>query len=124
MKILNLKLLILLEYQNIEIFLQNVPIWSGEVFVIKKVKNTVLQTYVISDFKGKELLSTFYEKEFQKANKKEFRVEKVIQTKGYKLYVKWKGYDNSFNSWIEKKRHSINNLIFSRTENFRMKSES
>ena len=124
MKILNLKLLILLEYQNIEIFLQNVPIWSGEVFVIKKVKNTVLQTYVISDFKGEEILSTFYEKEFQKANKKEFRVEKVIQTKGYKLYVKWKGYDNSFNSWIEKKRHSINNLIFSRTENFRMKSES
>ena len=78
MKILNLKLLILLEYQNIEIFLQNVPIWSGEVFVIKKVKNTVLQTYVISDFKGEEILSTFYEKEFQKANKKEFRVEKVI----------------------------------------------
>ena len=46
--------------------------------MIKKVKNTVLHTYVISDFKGEEILSTFYEKEFQKANKKEFRVEKVI----------------------------------------------
>ena len=46
--------------------------------MIKKVKNTVLQTYVISDFKGEEILSTFYEEEFQKANKKEFRVEKVI----------------------------------------------
>ena len=44
-----------------------------------------------------------YEKEFQKASKKEFRVEKEIKRKGGKLYVKWKGYDNSLNSWIDKK---------------------
>ena len=37
---------------------------------------------------------TFYEKELQKTNQKEFRVEKVIERKGNKLYVKWKGYDN------------------------------
>ena len=30
----------------------------------------------------------------------EFRVEKIIKKKGNKWYVKWKGYDNSFNSWI------------------------
>ena len=35
--------------------------------------------------------------------KKEFRKEKVIKKKGNKLYVKWKGYDNSFNCWIDKK---------------------
>ena len=46
--------------------------------MIKKVKDTSLQTYVISDLKGEEIFSTFYEKEFQKANKKEFRVERVI----------------------------------------------
>ena len=34
---------------------------------------------------------------------KKFRTEKVIKRKGDKLYVKWKGYDNSFNSWIDKK---------------------
>ena len=34
---------------------------------------------------------------------KEFRIEKVIKRKGDKLYVKWKGYDSSFNSWIDKK---------------------
>ena len=39
----------------------------------------------------------------QKTNQKEFRIEKVIKKKGNKLYVKWKGYDNSFNSWIDKK---------------------
>ena len=37
----------------------------------------------------------------QKTNKKRFRTEKVIQRKGDKLYGKWKGYDNSFNSWID-----------------------
>ena len=60
-------------------------------------------TFVISDFKGEEIVETFYEKEWQKTNQKEFRVEKVIKTKGDKLYVKWKGYNNSFNSWIDKK---------------------
>ena len=60
-------------------------------------------TFVISDFKGEEIVETFYEKEWQKTNQKEFIVEKVIKTKGDKLYVKWKGYNNSFNSWIDKK---------------------
>ena len=44
----------------------------------------------------------FHEKELKKINQEEFRIEKVIKKKGYKLYVKWKGYDNSFNSWIDK----------------------
>ena len=62
--------------------------WSEEVFVIKKVKNTVPWTYVISDLKGEEVAGTFYEKELQKTNQKGFRVEKVIKRKGDKLYVK------------------------------------
>ena len=71
--------------------------------MIKKVKNTVTWTYVISDLNAEKIVGTFYEKELQKANQKEFRVEKVIKRKGDKLYVKWKGYDSSFNSWIDKK---------------------
>ena len=70
---------------------------------MKKIKNSVLWTYIISDPKGKEIFGTFYEKELQKTNEKEFRIEKVIEKKGGKLYVKWKGYHNSFNSWIDKK---------------------
>ena len=57
----------------------------------------------MSDLKGEEIVETFYEKELQKTNQKEFRVKKVIKRKGDKLYVKWKGYNNSFNSWIDKK---------------------
>ena len=45
----------------------------------------------------------FYEKQLQKIDQEEFRIEKVIKKKGDKLYVKWKGYDSSFNSWIDEK---------------------
>ena len=79
------------------------PNWSEEVFRVSKIKNTVPWTYVINDVNGDEIAGTFYEKELQKTNQKEFRIEKVIKKKGDKLYVKWKGYDNSFNSWIDKK---------------------
>ena len=79
------------------------PNWSEEIFVIKKIKNTVRWTYVINDLNGEEIIGTFYEKELQSTNQQKFRIEKVIKKKGDKLYVKWKGYDNSFNSWIDKK---------------------
>ena len=79
--------------------------WSEEVFVIK---NTVPWTYVINDLNEEEIVGTFYENELQKTNQKEFRIDKVIKRKGDKLYVKWKGHNNSLNNWIDKKRHSIN----------------
>ena len=79
------------------------PNWSEEIFVIKKIKNTVPWIYVINDLNGEEIIGTFYENELQKTKQNEFRIEKVIKRKGDKLYVKWKGYDNSFNSWIDKK---------------------
>ena len=79
------------------------PNWREEVFVIKKAKNTIPWTYVTNDLSDEEIIGTFYEKELQKTNQEEFRIEKVVRRKGDKLYVKWKGYDNSFNSWIYKK---------------------
>ena len=79
------------------------PNWSEEVFVVTKIKNTVPWTYVINDLNGKEIIGTFYEKELQKTNQQEFKIEKVIRRKGDKLYVKWKEYDSSFKSWINEK---------------------
>ena len=76
---------------------------SEEIFVTKKVKNTVPWTYIINDLNGEEVIGTFYGKELQKTNEEEFKTEKIIKKKGDKLYVKGKGYDNSFNSWIDKK---------------------
>ena len=61
-------------------------------------------TYFISGINGEEITGTFNKKR-QKTYKKVFRVEKVIKRKGDKKYVRWKGYDNSFNNWIDKKTY-------------------
>ena len=52
---------------------------------------------------GEEITGSFYGKKLQKASQEKFRLEKIVKRKGDKLYVKWKGYDNCFNSWINKK---------------------
>ena len=79
------------------------PNCSEEIFVIKKNKHTVSWTYVINDLNSEEIIGTFYEQELQGTRQKEFRIEKVIKKKGDKLFVKWKRYNSSFNSWIDKK---------------------
>ena len=53
-------------------------------------------------FNGEEIFWTFDKKWLRKTNLKQFRSEKVMKTKGDALYVRWKGYDNSFNSWVDK----------------------
>ena len=65
---------------------------SEEVFVIKKVTNTEIMSraHVIIDLNGEEIVGTFSEKELQKPNHKEFRVEKLLKRKGDKVFVKWK----------------------------------
>ena len=79
------------------------PNCSEEVFVVSKIKNTVLWTYLISDLNGEEITGIFQEKEVQKSSQEKFRIEKVLKRKGDEVYVKWKGYDNSFNSFVDKK---------------------
>ena len=64
------------------------PNWSEEVFVVSEIKNTVPCTYVINDLNGEEIIGTFHEKELQKTNQKELRIENVIKRKGNRLYVK------------------------------------
>ena len=59
--------------------MQKVPNWSEEVFVTKKVGNTVPWIYVLEDLNGEEIVGTFYGKELQKTNQKEVRIEKVIK---------------------------------------------
>ena len=72
-------------------------------FAVSGIKNTVPWIYVINVLNGEEITGSFYEKELQKSSQEKFRIEKVLKRKGDKLYVKWKGYDNRFNSWIDKK---------------------
>ena len=50
----------------------------------------------------KRLLERFTKNNFTEANREKFKIRETIKRKGKKLYVKWKGYDNSFNIWIDK----------------------
>ena len=74
-KILNLKFNIAGVSKHKNIFAKGyVPNWSEDIFVIKKVKNIVPWTYVISDLRSNEIVGTFYGKELQKQMKKSLRV--------------------------------------------------
>ena len=64
---------------------------------LRKLKVQFHGTYVINDLNGEEIIGTFCEKELQNTNQEEFKIKKVIKKKGNELYVKWEGYDNSFN---------------------------
>ena len=72
-------------------------------FAVSKIKDTVLWTYVISNLNGELIIGILYEKVLQKTSQEKFRIENVLKRKRDKLYVKWKGYDSRFNSWINKK---------------------
>ena len=71
--------------------------------MLKIMHTLILGKKLLIEIQNLKFIGTFYEKELQKANQQEFRIEKVIKRHVDKLYVKWKGYDNSFNSWIDKK---------------------
>lgn len=83
------------------------PNWSTELFKISKVQVSNPATYLLEDLDGRPILGSFYEPELQKTKHEEiYLVEKVLRRKGNKVYVKWLGFDNTHNSWIDK-----NNLL-------------
>ena len=65
------------------------PNWSEKVSVVENVRNIVPWTYVINDLNGKEIIGTFYEKELQKTNQQDIRIEKVIKEK--EINYMWNG---------------------------------
>ena len=77
--------------------------WTEEIFTIIEVKRTSPVTYKIADLYGEEIKGTFYEPELQKTSQELFRIEKVIKRGKKKSLVKWKGYSDDFNSWVDNK---------------------
>ena len=77
--------------------------WTEEIFTITKIKRTSPITYKIADLNGEEIDGTFSEPELQKTGQQLFRIEKVIEKGKNKSLVKWKGYSNDFNSWVDNK---------------------
>ena len=77
--------------------------WQEEIFKIKEIQNTNPITYKIEDLKEEEIKGTFYEPELQKTGQQVFRIEKVLEKGEKQSLVKWKGYDERFNSWVDNK---------------------
>ena len=77
--------------------------WTEEIFTITEIQNTNPITYKIADHQGEEIDGTFYEPELQKTKQQVFRIEKVIKKEKGKSLVKWKGYSDKFNSWVDNK---------------------
>ena len=78
--------------------------WSEELFKIHSINRSNVITYKIKDMNDKIIKGIFYEKELQKTkNTSEvYIIEKIIRKNKNKYLVKWRGYSNDFNSWIDK----------------------
>ena len=82
--------------------------WRNETFKIKKIRDTNPITYILEDLKGEdlkgeEIKGTFYEPELQKTEYQLYKIEKVIKKEKGRSLVKWKGYSDEFNSWVDNK---------------------
>lgn len=80
-----------------------IPNWTNEIFTIEKINKTSPITYKLKDYLGNPIQGNFYQEEIAKVKHPDiFLVEKVLKKRGDKVYVKWLGFDNSHNQWINK----------------------
>ena len=81
------------------------PRWSEEIFKVKAVKTTQPVVYSLEDLNGEAIKGTFYEPELQKVTSlpEVYEIERILDEKGTKVLVKWKGYPDSMSQWIHKK---------------------
>ena len=78
--------------------------WSEQLYKIYKINKSNVITYQLKDMNDEIIKGQFYTKELQlsKNTTGEYIIEKILKTNKDKIYVKWRGYDSSFNSWINK----------------------
>ena len=79
--------------------------WTEEIFEIYDIKYSNAPYYYLKYLNGEKIDGSFYQEELQKTIFKkddEYIIEKILKTKGNQIYVKWRGYSNNFNSWIDK----------------------
>ena len=79
--------------------------WTEEIFEIYDSKYSNVPYYYLQDLNGEKIQGSFYEQELQKTNFKkddEYIIEKILKSKANDIFVKWKGFNSSFNSWIDK----------------------
>jgi len=80
------------------------PNWSTEIFTVTKVLRAEPVVYFLKDYRDQPVSGCFYEQELLKVKYPDvYLVEKVLRKRGNELLVKWLGFDDSHNSWINKK---------------------
>jgi len=79
------------------------PNWTEELFTVSKIQRTNPATYKRTDYNGEETQGTFYEQELQKTSQEVFRIEKIVKKGKTRSLVKWRGYPEYFNSWVDNK---------------------
>lgn len=78
------------------------PNWTTEIFKIRKIQYTDPITYLLRDFEGKDIEGSVYEEELQSVKFPDvYLVEKILRRRNNQVFVKWLGFDNSFNSWVD-----------------------
>lgn len=79
------------------------PNWSPEIFQIVHVNRKYPVTYKLKDYENQIIKGQFYQKELQLTkNHETYLVEKIVKKQGDQVLVKWLGFDNKHNSWINK----------------------
>jgi len=79
------------------------PNWSTEIFTVIKVNKTTPATFILQDYTGRPISGGFYAEEIRKTMlPDDYLVEKVIRTKGRRVFVRWLGFTDEHNSWINK----------------------
>ena len=79
--------------------------WSEQIYIIDDIKSSNVHYYYLKDLNEEKLDGMFYQEELLKTNMKEndlYIIEKIIKKVGNKYLIKWKGYDDSFNSYVNK----------------------
>ena len=78
--------------------------WSEELFKIHSIHKSDVISYKIKDLNDEIVKGIFYEKELQKTKNttSQYIIEKILKTNKNKMYAKWRNYNSSFNSWINK----------------------
>ena len=80
------------------------PNWTTEIFKIKSIRITNPTTYLLEDYEGNPIQGCFYREELLPTKYSNiYLIERIIKSKGDKVYVKWLGFSNQHNSWIDKK---------------------
>ena len=77
--------------------------WTQEIFEIYDIKYSNVTYYYLKDLNNEKLQGTFYQEELQKTKQDDlYTIEKILKTNKNKVYVKFKGYSNDFNQWVNK----------------------